>query len=671
MVNSRLNSKINYIENKTIDTNDQGLDADLWGLEINGKNIDVIVGNLNFSHKDKDVIYLNIYVVLNDEVHSKIGVYEITTSELPLIEENINEDTLDLSMLGEPLFFSFVDNDFLENYYSEVSPESSPIEEPKHTEEEEIETEKQVEKESEKESEAEEEESEAEEEESQEDTLSELSKDSQEDEVWINQYLNKTNYNIVDNEGGGDCLFAVIRDAFKGLHKNPLSIKKIRKLLASKVTEELFKNYYELFTDFDKENKLIKNSIYQLKEDFKKISEKFKTSSDIEQQKDYSLQLDKLKEKISDKNVELDLNKTLLNEYRFMKGVTSIDELKEKIKTCDFWAETWAISTLEDALNIKLIILSSENYHYGDSDSVLLCGQLNDERKGIFKPSHYILVDYNGYHYQLITYNNKRVFDYDTLPLQIKKLIVNKCLEKQAGIYSFIPEFNKLKEDLSELKKQKMSLEKKQELQSIKNTIEKGEKQKTLHYNEPEETIFQFYFRSADKKPGKGVGEKIKPENIGKYSKLSSIKDWRKKLSNMDVSPFKLDDLQWNSVEHFHQASKFKKNHPEFYYLFSIDSESEISKDPKIAKGAGGETGKFSGKQYRDKSIIVDEDFFTSGRSEKELERAMYAKFNQNEESKRVLLETKDAKLQEFIKGSEPIVSYNLMNVRRQLREGN
>jgi hypothetical protein len=38
-----------------------------------------------------------------------------------------------------------------------------------------------------------------------------------------------------------------------------------------------------------------------------------------------------------------------------MKGVENLDQFKRVIKSCNFWADTWAISTLERILNIKLI----------------------------------------------------------------------------------------------------------------------------------------------------------------------------------------------------------------------------------------------------------------------------------------------------------------------------
>ena len=53
-----------------------------------------------------------------------------------------------------------------------------------------------------------------------------------------------------------------------------------------------------------------------------------------------------------------------------MKNVKTLSDFKNLINSCDFWAETWAISTLERILNIKLIILSSQQYNHGDKNNV-------------------------------------------------------------------------------------------------------------------------------------------------------------------------------------------------------------------------------------------------------------------------------------------------------------
>ena len=124
-----------------------------------------------------------------------------------------------------------------------------------------------------------------------------------------------------------------------------------------------------------------------------------------------------------------------------------------------------------------------------------------------------------------------------------------------------------------------------------------------------ETTVFQFYSKSADKPlPGKGAGETIEPRNIKKFADLASMPGWRKVLSNFYMGPFKLDNRTWNSVEHYYHANKFKKGHPKFYQEFTVESGTDISKDPAFAKAAGGKTGKFKKKDWkRPKEIVIDE----------------------------------------------------------------
>ena len=183
------------------------------------------------------------------------------------------------------------------------------------------------------------------------------------------------------------------------------------------------------------------------------------------------------------------------------------------------------------------------------------------------------------------------------------------------------------------------------------------------------DTVFQFYSKSINKPlPGKGAGEKIGSEGVEAYDELSKIPDWRKKLSNFWAQEFSLDGKKWLSVEHYYQGSKFKKNNPEFYNKFSLDSGTELSKSPLMAKGAGGKTGKSRGKQIRPANVVLDEDFFGhNGRGEIEMEKAMKAKFTQNSDLKKLLRLTKKAKLQHFSRGIPPIVFYDLMRVRQNL----
>ena len=63
---------------------------------------------------------------------------------------------------------------------------------------------------------------------------------------WVQEYFKSNNYNLEDNEGGGDCLFAVIREALKTVDKD-MSVTELRKKLSENVNEELYKNYKEKY----------------------------------------------------------------------------------------------------------------------------------------------------------------------------------------------------------------------------------------------------------------------------------------------------------------------------------------------------------------------------------------------------------------------------------------
>ena len=177
-------------------------------------------------------------------------------------------------------------------------------------------------------------------------------------------------------------------------------------------------------------------------------------------------------------------------------------------------------------------------------------------------------------------------------------------------------------------------------------------------------TVFMFYSKSRDVKPGMGAGEYISKENVDKYESLTRIKDWRKHLSNFWIQPFEIDGKQWQSVEHYYQASKFKGT-PEFFNQFSLDSGSDLSKDPLLAKAAGGKTGKLGKQQIRPKEIVIDTDFF-EGRHIEEMYRGQFAKFTQNIYLLDTLLQTKDAQLVHYTRGGKPVVFTGLMLIRKR-----
>jgi predicted NAD-dependent protein-ADP-ribosyltransferase YbiA (DUF1768 family) len=171
---------------------------------------------------------------------------------------------------------------------------------------------------------------------------------------------------------------------------------------------------------------------------------------------------------------------------------------------------------------------------------------------------------------------------------------------------------------------------------------------------------FVFYSKSADAKPGYGKGEENNSKT--KYTELEKIKDWRKALSNFHVAPFILDDNEWNSVEHFFHAVKFRNNkipskNYEFYQTFTVNGERPWSTNPIFAKQAGkaGRKSIRNGKEYTFAGIIdgikipqnvqMRQDFYTSKVYSRLQTVAFLAKFTQHENLKRLLLATGDSEL--------------------------
>jgi hypothetical protein len=98
-----------------------------------------------------------------------------------------------------------------------------------------------------------------------------------------------------------------------------------------------------------------------------------------------------------------------------------------------------------------------------------------------------------------------------------------------------------------------------------------------------------------------------------------------------------------------------------------MDSKSEISKNPELAKAAGSESGIFKGVLYRPKAVTVDRDFFSSGRGTQSLASAVEAKFRQNTDMRNILLATLNAKIYHFQRGERPVLFKPLLQTRAKL----
>jgi len=688
MVLSKINSTISYPELKSVDSGDLKRETNLYQIVAKDLNIIVAIGSAKNTFADKNITYFPIYLVKSNNKVIQIGVYEIPSTNLM---EFMDEDMLlDIEKLNDPLLYSFASKEFLSKLRlipeDEIEIENTETKERLKRKEKVNKDKKNIESQKEVSEEQENEKNEKNEKNEEINTYiipsnrndiftskinahipkllkqetSKTAKDIKEkyhesnNDTWIKKFMKNTNYDIIDNEGKGDCLFATIRDAFVQLGQET-TVNKLRAKLSGEVDENVFQRYKEQYDMFSDAIKNTTTESIKLKNAYDNLKIKIKETIDREQQKLITFEAKKIKDKYEDLKRENELSKELLSEFKIMKNINNLDQFKKIIKTCEFWADDWAINTLERILNIKIIILSSERYREKDYDSVLLCGNAIDpiiQSRGEFEPEFYLIIEHTGDHYKLLSYKNKKIFIFKEIPYDIKKMIVDKCMEKNSGIYSFIPEFEQFKNSLG-FARETPSFDELSE-SKIRNLYD-------------DNIIFSYYSKSADKPlPGKGAGEKMPSDQAIEFSELAKIPQWRKKFSNFWIQPFMLDDHKWGSVEHYYQASKFKKNNPEFYLSFSLDSGTELSKNAEMAKSAGGKTGKYKDELIRPKNVEIDADFFGKS-SDQVLKNALSAKFEQNQDLKKLLLSTKNAKLVHHSRGKEPQIMDDLMILRNKL----
>ena len=545
-------------------------------------------------------------------------------------------------------------------------------------------------------------------------------------DLWIQKYLRNKYFNFIDNEGGSDGFFAVIRDALLTQGRTT-TILELRKQLSDEVTDEVFRAYREKFAMY---HALIRTETRETKELVNNYNDMKRRISSIHDRAQQQLMIASAKKLVVEHNLkhdEMKYTKLLAGAYDYMREVRSTEQLKERMMTSIYWPDAWAVDTMERVLNMKFVMFSRDAYEAGDIDNVLLCDNGGgagagggDHRKcQVFEPTAYILIsrgisltnassavggggkhahsrsarsrssrsrspthrhiipDSKSINYTLITYKTHGVLAFSELPYDIKLLVTTKCLENQTCGYSAIPQFKLFQRELG-IRVDEIPNE---SLDDLLEEVHTGTGMRAsgrngAHLYTPD-IVFQFYAKSnPNALPGCGPGEKIPESDKIHFHKLATFENWRRKLSNFWNEPFMLDGHTWQSVEHYYQGSKFKNNNREFYLKFSLDSRSELASDPVLAKAAGSKSGKLKNAQnahnavIRPSRITIDPDFFNHGRSEREMENAMVAKFSQNKGLKDLLLATRNAKLVHYQRGARPEVYQNLMRVRHKLRTG-
>ena len=638
MVLSLINPVVNYVEDIKVKKEDKSYAATVYETEILGNYVPIALGK---QRSTENLVYYPIYLV-SEKPNGKtkltqIGVYEMLATDLKSL---LDEDgDLEIDQLT-PLLYS--------SYRAEVKEKEEQKEEQKEEREEEREEEQEEQKEEQKEEQEEEQ------------------KEEGGPPVWLNEVLGtKHSYEIPENEGAGDCLFIALRDALESKGRM-VSVKDLRLMLSNAATENVYKEYLNMYTMFADMLTNTNKRIVEIAKENERLKAALTKETLKEKQKEIVETAKQLKKEFIALKDEKKTATSYLREYAFMKGVDSFEKFQKVLLKKKFWADSWALAILEEVLNIKFIILSKESYEEGDDANIMRCGEMTPglEQKAQFTPDFYVVVEKSFNHYRLVVVDGKKALNENEIPQEILALIKNKCLETMSGTFALIPFFRDL---VFVDKQEKREKNKNNENKNNENKKEVEEIRIDALYDP--NIRFVFYHKSAARPlPGRGSGEFIPKENVADFVELSKTKNWRRKLDRTWVQKFETEGHDWASVEHFYQAGKFKESSPEFYEKFSLDSGSELSQDPFMAKGAGGVSGKYKGLRIRPEEVGAPMAFF--GQQQVERMRAGHrAKYEQNPDLKAMLLATKQAELAHF-RHKQPLETYEvLMEVRKDLAQ--
>ena len=342
MINSIIDPSITYDETLKVTDEDLEHSASVYESEILGKRVEFVLGKKKEKCK---LAYFIAYVVLKSGSVRPIGVFELESDKMD--DALDDEGDIDIDALKGPILFSNVDlsnavepDDDEEEETSDdeqtesvapdsVAPDSHDSKTEQHQQHQQP---KQADNGSEAVTTS-----------TDEPDIPNADREQEDKEretvatgLWIQRFMQNKNYGILDNEGGGDCLFAVIRDAFeqKGIQ---YTVGDLRKKLSDEVTEETFLNYKTLYDSFLASIKETKAKLKEISAENNALKNKFVEQDDEREQIKIVEAAKKLKEKFYRLKDELAVSQQMLEEQKFMASVSSLDQFKAVLNTCRFW----------------------------------------------------------------------------------------------------------------------------------------------------------------------------------------------------------------------------------------------------------------------------------------------------------------------------------------------
>ena len=690
MVKSKIVNTVNYSEHSKLNLADRGHSSCLYIVPILDKEYLIALGKQDASYADQGLVFYSIYLLNSKhKIKAKVGVYEaevaIATSLLD------DEGDVDLTQLGDPLLFSYVNSLYLDKYGTsgeDLSAKTMTHDEIiKELENDVMGDDKKDEVEvvdiSPDESDEEEDDDDvfkikkntkpetgkdlneqpltyetvftkethmptlptwtAETQEEAKISRKEYKKTKNLNDNWFVKLLKNKNYILHENEGAGDCFFATIRDSFAQLGYIT-TVEKLRFYLAQEVDDSYFKQYQEVYKGIDTETKMLDHEMDVLQKTNVALKKQSDKTEKMEHQKDIVTEALHVKKEFNKmKNQKMEANE-LLGEFGFMKNIQTVDDLKSYVKTQAFWADHWTLNKMEAFLKTKFIIIEKTD----DPNQMLRCTEAHIDD---FDPTYYtILAYYGNRHYELVSFKDKKIFKFGEIPFDIKKLVVDKCMERATGVFNRIPAFRQFQEELG-----------------IQPQLSPDSHASIAELCDPK-LVLSFHSRSdKSKKPGMVEADTIPTEKRTEFSQLSKIDSWRRRLDDSWVgdgktlAPFTTEDgNRWSSVVHYLTALPFKESNPAIYIDFCADTD--LGKD--LDKALSSLSKKKAGRHFAawNKTSKLEESIKEAYRKE-----ALTAKFTQNLDMKELLKSTGMAKLEKYRSGTTPFVDIALMEVRASI----
>jgi hypothetical protein len=473
---------------------------------------------------------------------------------------------------------------------------------------------------------------------------------------WFVQRMENNHYNLHNNEGAGDCFFATVRDSFSQLGYIT-TIQKLRAYLAQEVDIELLQQYQAIYNGIELESKTLDHEIDSLQKTNVALKKQSDKTDKMEHHRDIVKEALHVKKEFNDRKIQRTGTIDLMNEFGFVKHMRTVDDLKTYVKTSEFWADHWALNKMETLLKTKFIVIENTN----DRNQMLRCTEAHMDD---FDPTYYILLGYYGdtKHYELASYKDKKIFKFGEIPFDIKKLVVDKCMENSTGVFNRIPAFKQFQDELG--------------IDAPPPPAPASSSSSFSELYNPK-LVLSFHARSDEsKKPGLVPADQIPVSNRTEFAVLSGIKSWRRRLDDSWVgdgktaAPFTTEDgNRWSSVDHYMIAIRFKESNPAIYLDFC--SDTVLGKDLKMAHSSITKKKKEDNDDNKGKHFEAWRKTSPLDDSIKEAYRkqALIAKFTQNLDMKALLKATGMAKLEHYIPRYPAFVDVPLMEVRQTIQK--